>query len=248
MRKWTLALPALLLAATLLRAQSLDPKDPLDSVLMRWEKAMKEVNTLSAQLVRTTLDRAFQSTEVYEGIAKYMKPNLASLYMVKKNRPEAYEKYICTGNYLYMYAPAEKKIRVAEVPHPKQGQLADDNFLSFLFGMKAEEAKKRYEMTLLQAPANDKWYYYIMIRPQTTADKKDFTKARLVLSNTTFLPRQLWFEQPNHREITWDFPRLVNGAALQRSEFAMPQLPQGWVFEKFQPQNKVPPRVVRPNR
>jgi TIGR03009 family protein len=147
-----------------------------------------------------------------------------------------------------MFAPQEKKIRVAEVPQPKQGQLADDNFLAFLFGMKAEEAKKRYEMTMLQAPPNDKWYYYILIKPRTQADKQDFAKARLVLSNTSFLPRQLWFEQPNGNEITWDFPRLVSGVALQRSEFAMPQLERGWSYERFQPQNKVPPRVARPNR
>ena len=30
--------------------------------------------------------------------------------------------------------------------------MADDNFLSFLFGMKAEEARRRYQLTLVKGP------------------------------------------------------------------------------------------------
>src|SRR5262249_46691374 len=95
------------------------------------------------------------------------------------------------------YAPREKVVREHEMPKPRDGQVADDNLLSFLFGMKAEEAKKRYELTVLQPPPNDKWYYYILIKPRAKADQNDFSRARLVLYKTNFLPRQLWFEQPN---------------------------------------------------
>jgi TIGR03009 family protein len=251
MRKYWLTLTAILLTSPVLHAQqsikqpALDARNPLDGILMRWEQAMQGVEKLSAKLTRTTFNKAFQTTEVFEGTAKYMKPNRAVLWMVQKSRPQVYEKYVCTGNFLYMYVPQEKKIRIYEMPKAKQGQLADDNFLTFLFGMKAAEAKRRYELVMLQAPANDKWYHYILIKPRTAADKKDFIKARLVLSNSTYLPRQLWFEQPNGNEVTWDFPRLDSKTPLQVREFAMPPLPaKDWAYERVK--QDLPPRVVRP--
>jgi TIGR03009 family protein len=263
MHPYCLTVTAALLTGAALCAQSpapaaapaLDPRNALDAILMRWENAMKGVNSLSVgrpggpaaqQMTRTTLEKAFQNTEVFEGYAKYMKPNLAVMVLTKRNKPAIYEKYVCTGTFLYWYVPQDKKIRVYEMPQAKDGRGADDNFLTFLFGMKAADAKKKYDLTLLPAPANDKWYSYILIKPKTEADRKDFAKARLVLNNATFLPRQLWFEQPNGNEITWDFPRLVvNGNDVQRADFAMPQLEKGWEFDRMKP--KVQPRVVRPN-
>src|SRR5262249_5318468 len=114
MRYYWLTLTATLLAMGGLFAQSpttgaappLDPAhSPLDAVLVRWEAAIRGVNTLAAQMTRTTLEKAFQQSEVYEGYAKYMKPNLALMYLAKKNKPAIYEKYICTGPFLYCYAP-----------------------------------------------------------------------------------------------------------------------------------------------
>jgi TIGR03009 family protein len=227
----------------------LDPqRNRLDALLLRWEQEMQKVQTLSAQCTRTTLDKTYQNTEVFEGYTYYMRPNLALLDMKKKNNPQVYEKYLCTGTYLYEYAPQSKEIRVHELPAPKQGQVAEDNFLSFLFGMKAAEAKRRYDLKLYK---EDQWYIYIEIFPRFSADKADFQKARLVLNNTSFLPRQLWFEQPNSNEITWDIPKVENGSPLKREHFAPPtNPPQGWTLKRVPKMTttNAPPRVVRPNQ
>lgn len=251
MRNVGLTLTTIFLAHAGLYAQqgtaAFDPaKNKLDDVLLHWENAMKGVNSLTAELTRTTLQKTFQATEVFEGIAKYRSPNLALLYMRKKNRPEVYEKYICTGSFLYQYVPLDKVIRVTELTKPKEGQVADDNLLAFLFGKKAAEAKKRYEITLLAPPPNDKWYYYILIKPKAAADRADFARARLVLNNATFLPRQLWFEQPNGDEVTWDFIRLDIKTEVKLTEFAAPTTPPGWKMENIRRDN--PPRIARPNR
>jgi TIGR03009 family protein len=254
MRTFGLTLITLLLGGAALSAQQ--PSNgaaaaaavnaSLDAVLGRWEQSMKSVTNLTAQLNRTTLEKAFQTTEVFEGTAKYMKPNMAILFMTKRGKPEVYEKYMCSGNYLYEFAPRDKVIRVHEMPRPKQGNVADDNLLSFLFGMKAADAKARYELTLLPSPANDRWYSYILIKPRSAADKNDFARARLVLNSTTFLPRQLWFEQPNGNEITWDFLKIDTKTELKRAEFMPPQLPRDWKMEQVR--KDTPPRVIRPNR
>ncbi len=257
MRIYGLTLTAALLAGTTLLAQNPAPRPTaadaernarqIDAIMANWERAMNGIQALSAQLTRTTLEKTFQTTEVFEGTAKYMRPNMALLFMTKRGKPDVFEKYLCSGNFLYEFSPREKVIRVHEMPAPKQGQVADDNLLSFLFGMKAAEAKKRYEMTVMPAPANDRWYYYILVKPRTAADKNDFTRARLVLSNQTFLPRQLWFEQPNGNEITWDFIKLDPRAELNRAEFGPPAKPNGWRLEQVR-KDKPAPRVIRPNQ
>jgi TIGR03009 family protein len=130
--------------------------------------------------------------------------------------------------------------------------VADNNFLSFLFGMKAEEAKRRYELSLAK---EDQHWIYIDILPRDPADKADFQKARLVLSATTFLPRQLWFVQPNKNEVTWDIPRVDTSAGVNRNDFAVPAQPQGWNVVRVPRadlqapgKNDPPPRVVRPKQ
>jgi TIGR03009 family protein len=256
MRYFGLTLAGVLLAASAGRAQQA-PAAPaanpnrLDLLLLSWERQMTGIQTIVAQCTRISTDKTFQVTDIYEGTAKYMKPNLAMLEMQKKGKPQVFEKYICTGSFLYEYVPPDKVIRVHELPPPKPGQVADDNFLSFLFGMKAEEARRRYELLLVK---EDQWYMYIEILPRFPADKADFSKARLVLNQNTFLPRELWFEQPNGNEVKWDIPKIEAGAALNRAEFTSPNLPAGWKMVQVprgaegSSKPNVPPRIVRPNQ
>ncbi len=254
MRKHWLALPVFLAAVAVLSAQQPVPyHDKLDEVLLQWEKSMTGIQSLLVIINRVAVDKVFQATEVFEGKAKFMKstqpgqPSRASLELTKKNRPDIYEKYICTGTFVYEFAPQDKVIRIHELPAPKPGQLADDNFLSFLFGMKAVEAKRRYKLTYVPPLPNDKFYSYVKVEPLSLADKSDFTEARLTLWNNTFLPRQLWFRQPNGNEVTWDFPKVVNNADIRATDFAQPALPAAdWRYVR---DNKdLPPRVVRPNQ
>lgn len=223
--------------------------DQLDMLLQRWEQEMKRIETLSAELNRTTVDKVYQGTEIFNGTAKYMKPNLAVLEMKKKDKPEVYEKYICSGTFLYEWVPSSKVIRAHELPPPKEGQVGDDNFLSFLFGMKAEEAKKRYDLKLMK---EDQFYYYVQVLPRMAADKADFQEARLALNKSSFLPREVRFTQPNGNEIVWDIPKIQSGMKMNRDDFAPPQtLPQGWNLVRMpraDTQGQQPPRVVRPQQ
>jgi TIGR03009 family protein len=227
----------------------------LDQLLARWEKEMQSVTTLSAEIKRTTKDKVWATNEAFVGKALYMKPNLAVLELHKDNNVQVFEKYICTGNNLYQYVPTSKVVHVYELPTPKPGQPAtDDNFLSFFFGMKAEEAKRRYDLKLVQdVDQNNPWYFYIEVLPKLPVDKADFSKARLVLNASNFLPRQVWFEQPNGNELTWDLPKVDRDVRMDRTEFAPPTAPPpGWRMEKVPraeavPRNDIKPTVVRPS-
>lgn len=267
MRYHRLALAGWLLAGSTLAAQppaqqppqnptALDPaNNRLDAALLEWEKAMKKVETLYAELTRTSVNQTFRSTEVFDGSARYMRPNLALLDMRKRGtKPNevVFERYVCTGTFLYEYHQATKTLRVHELPPAKPGQVADDNLMTFLFGMKAEEAKRRYELKLVK---EDQHYVYVEVAPRFPADKADFQQARLVLNRQTYLPRQLWFQQPNGNTILWEIPRIQSDVPLKRTDFTQPQPPEGWTLQRMPRQVQenppagqgVPPRVVRPN-
>jgi TIGR03009 family protein len=265
MRRNGLVLMAVVLALSAARAQGpAAPKAPppkpaaaaiLDKHLNQWEQAMRKVTTLHAQLTRIEKDKTFGAVVKSTGFAQYMRAgtgpstmNLALLELRREGKTEIAEKFVCTGTYLYHFAPAQKEIRAYALPKPKPGQVADDNFMSFLFGMKAEEARRRY---VLEMTKEDKWYVYVNIAPRFPADRADFQRAQLVLSRDTFLPRRLWFEHANGNEITWDVPNIRTGVTLERRNFDAPRPPEGWKLvvvprAAAAPPAAPPPRVARP--
>jgi TIGR03009 family protein len=261
MRKHWLALPVLMAATAIALAQqaqqSVAPSAQdllkLDDVLLQWEKAMGGLDNLLVYINRTSTGSfgGEKFAEVFEGTAKFIRggrgqTSRASLELHKKGRPEVYEKLICTGTFIYEFDPGKKLIRIHELP-PNKGGMADDNFQAFVIGMKAADAKKRYKLTYVPPKPNDKWYYYVKVEPIALADKAEFSEARLTLWANSYLPRQLWFKQPNANEVTWDFPRIVNGADIRVTEFEKPALPAGgWQY--YRVPADVPPRVIRPNR
>jgi len=240
----------------------------LDQHLKRWEGEMRKVTTLSAAITRIDKDKTFGATTKFTGYAQYMRSgsgptafNLAVLELKEDGKTTIAEKFVCTGVKLYQYSPAQKEIRAYDLPRPEAGRVADDSFLGFLFGMRAEEAKGRYTLTMVK---EDNWYVYVDVLPKNPADKADFSQARLVLNKDSFLPRQLWFKNVNGGEVTWDIPRLQSGVAIDRRVFDMPAIPAGW---KLVPITRppaggasappggaapgapgaVPPRVIRPS-
>jgi TIGR03009 family protein len=220
--------------------------DSIDDVLNGWEKTMGVVKAMSVDIVRTRLDKTFDSTEVFEGWAKFLRsslagqPSRASLELKKKGKPEVFERFIYTGTFLYEFRPATKVIAVHELPAPGPGAVADDNIVSFIFGTKADELKKRYAIE--RTRPSDMYYHYVKITPRFPADKAEFSIAELVLVRTTLLPCRFWFRQPNGDEMTWDFKNVDTAAVVPIIQFAAPVPDPGWKLER---QKELAPRVMR---
>jgi TIGR03009 family protein len=261
MRRIWSCLPALFVLPLVALAQQ--PAQPaatreqmLDHVLKSWEQSMTKLESFSASCSRATQDKTFGGVDVYEGTAKFLKsgpgqPSRALLMMADKKDPSKYVKYLYTGTFLYEYVPATKVLRVHDVPQPKSGQPAiDDSLVSLLFGMKAEDAKKRYQMTWVPDERdNNKYYHYIQILPRIAGDKADFTEARLALRSTSFLPAQVWYHQPNGNQTTWDFKDLQVNVPIPVQTFAPPsQLEKGWRLERVQQPAAQGPAGVTPKK
>jgi TIGR03009 family protein len=248
MRPYGLALTALILGGSFAAAQT--PTTALDKHLASWEAAMVKAQQLTAEIALIEKDTTFNKSQKYVGYAQYLKTgsgktalNLARMKLWPAGKTEAdfRQQFICTGTFLYKFEPDVKEIRAYELPTPKPGQVAEDNLLSFMFGMKAEDAKKRYDLKLYK---EDEFYVYIDVLPRDNADKADFKRARIVLYKANYLPRQLWLEQVNATEMTWDIPRIDDKTKVERSLFDVPRTPAGWKMTQVPRDAKT--TVIRP--
>jgi TIGR03009 family protein len=251
LRHHWLAWTSLVLLIPAAQAQQQPPKNPppqtqppplspqeksraLEACLGNWEKAMRNMESFSAEVDRVEYDKQFGSQEMYSGAVKYLKPGKFLIDVKKPNKPEDYDKWLCTGNNIYQFVPKSKKVNVVELP--KSSGSGEDSVMSVLGCIKAEEARKRYDLDYVK---EDQYYHYIEIRPKSAEDKNEFTWARLVLRKDTFLPREIRFQFPSSTEVLWNIRSLQLNAPLDGKEFAIPDVPTGWKMEKA-------PRTVRP--
>jgi TIGR03009 family protein len=226
-------------------APQLDPNNKLDATLLNWEKAMSSLNSLYTEVKRQTTDKVLLSIDNFTGEARYMKPNKASLYLKNDKKPADFEYLILNAQNAYKFEPSKKEIHIYTLPPAKNGQISDENFVSMLFGMKAGEAKRRYDMQLTK---EDQWYLYIQVLPREAQDKADFTRAELVLTKSTSMPRRIWFENPNGNETTWEFTKLQPNVQFNKSDFDQPVPPKEWQLKRVATPEQQGPRVVRPQQ
>jgi TIGR03009 family protein len=202
--------------------------DRLDTVLERWDREMRGLQAVSCQVRRTDLDRVFATTQTREGIFRYLKPDRVLLEMHKNGEPQTWEKLVRDGRFLYWFETRHRVIRKFELaavqPFLKR---IDDNLATVLLGTDARAMKRRYELQLVK---EDAYYLYMLITPRTPPDLAEFVRARLVLRKDSFRPRQLWFEEPNGNQTTWDILRIDTGVRLRADDFAV-QVPAGWRME-----------------
>src|SRR5438093_227405 len=105
-----------LLTLALTQSVGQPAQENLDTVLRGWEKAMTDLQSFVSVVERSTLDKAFGQRDEHKGYAMFLKPTVkddgsrARLEMAKVSNPKIFEKYICTGTYLYEYVPANNTV------------------------------------------------------------------------------------------------------------------------------------------
>jgi TIGR03009 family protein len=243
MRNFGYALVSVLLVSFVALAQGVGQppeKENLDTVLRGWEKAMTDLQSFVSVVARTPLDKALGARDEHKGYAMFMKPAAkdagcrARLEMAKVANPKIFEKYVCTGTYLYEYVHANSTVRVHNLPPSNKGGVQQESFLSFLFGMTSEQAKARYHMVHVASNPPDKHYHYILIKPKQEQDKSDFVEARLSLFRSNNLPAQIWYLQPNKNELTWNFKDVQINVQIPLKYFEA-DLPKDWRVDRVQP-------------
>lgn len=230
----------------------------LNAYLAAWEKRMTSVEGLETKIRLTEVDGGEKT--VYNGEATILRPNYAKMFLRQTDDPtnvKRWRHYIADGKYLWDYQYKSKVAKVAQLP---KDNIGENTLLSFLFGMKADEIKKRYHMTIdMKDPAkfNDN-YISITIYPKTREDMQEFAKAELVLwknnkdpkyADFWMLPARLWFQHPNKNQVMWEFLGMNTQKKLIPKDFAAMAFPdKEWKPEwAIDPNAKQPsPTVIRP--
>lgn len=221
------------LLVLLLAPLTASAQDNLDAVLRGWEKAMGDLQSFVAVVERKASD-ALGDDQV-RGYAMLMKPqaaggrNMARLELAKVPKGEPTEKFIVTGPTLYQYAYGTKTVHV--VPMPNANANGQDGIFAFLFGMSAEDAKKRFDIKLVQ-DKSDKHYHQLDITPKSEQDRADFVAAKLYLYRANNMPAQIRFLQANKKTIQWDFRDLQLNVKIPVEQYFVYQEMKGWRVER----------------
>jgi TIGR03009 family protein len=182
----------------------------LDTHLAAWERTLGGVTNFRFEIGLTRTDAVFKKDKKYDGVVLCMKPNFAILrlnYTADLTKTD-YEAYICNGKSLFQYNGVEKSVTEFKLPGPANNPAGgtDNLMLDFLSGLKAKEAKQRFDISLWKEDPN---YIYLDIKPLLGRDKQEFQQIRMALfgPNTKFayLPAQVYKVNPNGDSEMWSF-------------------------------------------
>ncbi|HEV3235806.1 MAG TPA: TIGR03009 domain-containing protein [Gemmataceae bacterium] len=237
--------------------EALPDQTKLDPYLERWEKETKNLRTLDITCERTRTSAVLGKGEILDvcsGSIKFMKVEdrngpvvLASMTLQKRDgKATDFERIVFSGNFVYVFQPREKTVLYYDVAPPKAGKASDDSFMPFLSGMKAADAKKRYEIKLTKE--NDD-FIYLEVMPRQQKDKADFVRAQIVFERKTFLPKRVWYAEANRDTTTFLLTKIEKDKQVNRKEFERPELPgKDWKFKKVDRTEDQPPRIARPQK
>jgi TIGR03009 family protein len=232
----------------------------LDAYLGHWENRMSKVPSLETKVVLTEVDHTEKEgpqKTVYTGEASIMKPNFAKLFLREQGKPEEVKRwrhYAADGKYLWDFNYSKKTGKVKELP--KDG--IDNTFFNFLFGMKAAELKRRYDLTInVEDPEQyGEHYMFITIYPKSKEDQQEFAKAQLVLwintkdpkfADNWMLPARLWFQHTNKNQVIWEFQKMNAKKELLPADFKAPAFPdKEWKSEWMEAPKPTAVRSVPP--
>lgn len=205
------------------KAQELKVKplpEELEQLLKDWERVSAKVERLVGQHKRIVYNKIFEVEKISEGQFYYEAPDKGRIDLVgiepeKKSKSQrvnektgqAYRiekdqqtRWICSGKEIMNINDEEKTIEVFPLPPELQGKNIIHGPLPFLFGMKAEEAKKRFELSFVDQDdpnKNNEKVVWIKAVPRQMVDKDNFQEATIKLDRERFLPLAVRLVDPS---------------------------------------------------
>jgi TIGR03009 family protein len=186
-----------------------DPKR-MERILVDWGRQSAKLQTLHVRIRRID-DTPGWGKETFEGIAQFKAPNLAWVQFdtapskkgdseKKKGDPEKkgtpHERIVCTGKDVWHYKFPETTVYVFPLNKADRQRALEEGPLPFLFNFRAEEAKRRYRMTLVR---EDKQSFIIRVDPLLAIDQEEFVTAYIKLDRVYLLPTQIFLFGPERK-------------------------------------------------
>lgn len=186
----------------------------LDDILRNWEARGAQIRTLRAKFSRLYYDAVFGERDPKTGkiVAQRERGELAfqapdkgifRVYVGEEPPPFIFpekdkERWVCTGTEVYQYDNRDarrRQVTITPLPPELQGHAISEGPLPFIFGMKAEQAKRRYGLRLVPLGGLRRQDVCIEVTPKRQEDLANFSRALVVLDTEVYLPRAIQVEE-----------------------------------------------------
>lgn len=208
----------------------------MKEILDEWEQKSARIKSLHGKHTRYVYNHVFELEKRAEGKFYVETPDKGRIDLVglppekkdvsKKRGPtgkpfrieaDRDEMWICNGEEIVMVNGDEKTYEVAPLPKELRGTNIIDGPLPFLFGMKATDAEKRYQLSLVGQSEKS---LTILIIPRRQSDVDNYKEAEIRLDKKTYLPLAVKMIDGSGLETVYVFEILdVNNTSL-RSKLA----------------------------
>ncbi|WP_165245993.1 outer-membrane lipoprotein carrier protein LolA [Paludisphaera soli] len=236
----------------------------VETLLKRWEEQSTKLKTLDVTIFRTDVIPAWDEIEYYEGRAIFKSPNLAFIDFKKikqddgkkpvKKADDSWdstheERIVCTGSEVWQYKSDTTQIFIFPLEKDQAEKAIEEGPLPFLFNMKAEEAKQRYQIGLV-ATKDDKTYG-VNIKPKLDVDKESFSQAFVQLDRRYMLPIRIVLISPDGKSRKdFQLDPVKPNAAVKDENFQGKEFPKWKVVRnpagEDRPRNAPPASAARP--
>ncbi|HEY2251813.1 MAG TPA: hypothetical protein VGH74_12160 [Planctomycetaceae bacterium] len=175
------------------------PDPELEKVLKDWEKNTSLFKNLAGEFELIRYVPTFQVEKRAVGKFAHEAPDKGSyekqaVVISKGQKPgkEGYklesddpERWVCTGTEVIKINDKDKTYEKMPIPPAAQGENMIEGPLPFLFGMKAERAKKRYKLKLVKKDAQE---IKLEVIPRTSQDSSNWEKAIVIIDAKKYIP------------------------------------------------------------
>ncbi len=209
-----------------LRVEALPPA--LEKLLEDWEVASAKITTLSGEHKRIVRNSVFGLEKWAKGEFFYESPDKGRIDLVglppdgaksrkKDNQGVPFKVmadepsvWICNGKAVLNILDEKKEYEMFDLPEEMRGKNIIHGPLPFLFGMKAEEAKKRFALSFVDEEdpkKNNANVVWIKAKPRQVMDRDNFQEATIILDRKRFLPHFVQLIDPSGNvETIYEFP------------------------------------------
>ena len=187
--------------------------EELQKILVEWEKKSGLIKSLHGKHTRVVYNHVFEVEKLAEGKFYLQTPDKGRIDLVglspqkgeiskrigasgKPFRLEAdrAEKWICDGIEIKVVDEDAKSFESTDLPKHLRGTNIVNGPLPFLFGMKAEETKRRYKLELI--PTKNLDVHTLRVVPRLRNDADNYKEAFVRLEKTRFLPTAVKLVDP----------------------------------------------------
>ena len=196
----------------------MDELEPVSAELLRvledWEQKSAQVKLIQGKHTRVVFNHVFELEKRSEGKFFLETPDKGRIDLVgvkpkkseeskkigkESGKPyrideDRHEMWICNGEEIVMVNGDEKTYEIAAIPEDLRGTNIVNGPLPFLFGMKSEEAQKRFQITLRQ---NNSTSAVLRVVPRLQSDRDNYKEAYVILDKKTYLPKAVKMIDPS---------------------------------------------------